>query len=245
MTITSETPVRDIAIVIPMAIPLLERFGVDYCCGGQRTLAEACSRRNIALLQVLDALKNLQREMGVYPAENYWLYAPLRELTEYIVTKHHAFTRDQLNLIDGLMAKVEQRHGAGHMELFQIGKIVAVLGSELRHHTECEEKNLFPYIAALGTDEKRALPAPAKGSLQMPVTRMMTDHEQAGEELRTLRKLTDDYTPPPEACPTWRALFRAIEDLEADLHTHIHLENNILFPRALKHAQMEHPVPGM
>ena len=236
MTITSETPVRDIATAIPTAIPVLEQLGIDYCCGGQHTLAEACSTHNIAVARALDDLERLQREQGSNIAESHWLHAPLNELTQHIVQKHHAFTRSQLKLIDDLMAKVEQRHGAEHVEVFQIGKAIAVFGSELRHHAECEEANLFPFIDGLETGQKKDLPAPAKGSVKMPITRMMADHDQTGKQLQTLRGLTDNYTPPVYACPTWQALYRAIEELDADLHTHIHLENNILFPRALEQA---------
>lgn len=241
MVITAETPVRDIATGFPSAIPVLERLGVDYCCHGQHTLAEACAKREITLAPVLDELKQFQHsQQDAKPTEDQWLHAPLKDLTEHIVKKHHAFTRSQLNLIDDLMAKVEQRHGADHLEVFQVGKAVGILGSELRHHAECEETNLFPYIAALGTEkEQPVLPAMAKGSLQPPINRMMMDHDQTGNELQTLRTLTNDYIPPAAACPTWRALYRAMEELEADLHQHIHLENNILFPRALKQAQVE------
>ncbi|MBN9614962.1 MAG: iron-sulfur cluster repair di-iron protein [Acidobacteriales bacterium 59-55] len=238
MVITSETSVRDIAVGYPSAIPEFERIGIDYCCHGQHTLAEACTKRNIELAPVLEKLASYQQR-SVKPVETEWLHAPLKELSEYIVKKHHAYTREQLKLIDDLMAKVEQRHGAEHVEVFQLGKAVAVFGSELRHHTECEETNLFPYISALGTEQQPELPAPAKGSVKMPITRMMADHDQTGEELQTIRTLTNNYTPPADACPTWRALYRAIEELESDLHQHIHLENNILFPRALKQAEVE------
>ncbi len=236
MLIAPETPVRDIAVAIPSTIPALERLGIDYCCGGQHTLAEACANRNIALTPAIEELEQYQQQEGT-PAEMHWIHAPLKELTEYIVQKHHAYTRRQLALIDDLMAKVEKRHGADHLELFHLGKVVAVFAAELRHHTECEEANLFPYIAALGTGCLPELPAPAKGSLTMPVTRMMTDHDQTGDELRTLRALTKNYTPPTAACASWRGLYRAMEELEADLHRHIHLENNILFVRALEQAR--------
>lgn len=252
MVISAETPVRDIVTAIPTAIPVLERLGVDYCCHGQHTLAEACEKRDLKLAPVIEELDRQQRQQA-RPKENYWLQAPLRELAQHIVQVHHAYTREHLKLIDDLMAKVEQRHGAEHPEVFQIGKTVAVFGSELKHHAECEETNLFPYIAALGTSHdpdgaeaarlascaRPELPAPAKGNLNMPITRMMTDHDQTAEELGTLRKLTNDYVPPAEACPTWRALYRCLEELEADLHQHIHLENNILFPRALAEAAKE------
>lgn len=236
MVITAETPVRDIAVAMPTAIPMLERIGIDYCCHGQHTLTDACAKKDIAVAPVLEELEKLQPQ-SADPADYQWVNAPLKDLAEHIVKKHHAYTREQLKLIDTLMAKVEQRHGAEHPEVFQVGKALAVFGSELKHHAECEETNLFPYIAAIGTDQLPELPAPARGSLKMPITHMMADHDQTGEELQTLRKLTNNYTPPPEACPTWRGLYSAIEALEADLHQHIHLENNILFPRALKQVE--------
>lgn len=239
MVITSETPVRDIAVAVPAAIPAFERLGLDYCCHGQHTLAEACTKGNISLSGVLDELNNLQGKTSESAPESKWLHASFKDLTEHIVKKHHAFTREHLDLIGGLMAKVENRHGAEHPEVFQVGKMVAVMDSELRHHSECEEANLFPYIAAMETKARPDLPAPAKGSVKMPISRMMGDHDQTGEELAKLRKITNNYVPPASACPTWHALYRAMEELDADLHTHIHLENNILFPRALKQAEEE------
>ncbi len=238
MAITAETPVRDITVEFPITIPVFERLAIDYCCGGQHTLAEACAKRNLQLAPVLEELEH-QQEQNTSPPENHWRKAPLKELSEYIVQKHHAYTRDQLKLIDGLMAKVEQRHGVEHPEVFQVSKALAVLNSELTHHFGCEETTLFPYLAALGAERKPELPAMAKNSMERPITRMMMDHDQAGDELRTLRKLTSNYTTPPAACATWRALYRALEDLELDLHQHIHLENNILFPRALEQAHIE------
>ena len=238
MVVTSETCVRDIVTQCPTAIPVLERLGIDYCCNGQHSLGEACTKRNLELEPVLKELGGCWQHSAV-PVESEWMQAPLKKLADYIVQKHHVFTRQQLDLIDNLMGKVEQSHGATHPEVFKLGKTLAILGSEMRHHTECEETNLFPYIAAMGTDNRPDLPAPAKGSLQMPITHMMTDHAQTGEELEEVRALTNNYTPPSDACTTWRALYRAIEDLEADLHQHIHLENNILFPRALKQQELE------
>ena len=233
MVITSETPVRDIAVEYPTTIPVLEGFGIDYCCGGKHTLAEACTRKDLHLAPVLEALESKQRDTSV--PESQWQQASLQELADYIVQKHHVFTREQLKLIGGLSSKVENRHGAGHPEVFEIGKVFAVINSELTHHFFCEETILFPYISKLDTAQQAALP-PVFGSVEQPITRMMADHDQAGDELRELRSLTSNYTPPSTACPTWRALYRALEDLEIDLHQHIHLENNILFPRALAQA---------
>lgn len=234
MVITSDTPIRDIAVTYPTTIPVLERLGIDFCCGGRHTLAEACISHGIALLELIEELECQQGHEQ--PAEEQWLEVPLKDLTEYIVRQHHAFTREQLHLIADLLAKVEARHGADHPEILQTSKVLAVLGAELKHHFHCEENILFPYMAKLGTSEQAAHP-PIFGSVRQPVTRMMMDHDQAGEELGELRKLTSDFTPPTAACPTWRALYRALEDLEHDLHRHIHLENNILFPRALALAK--------
>jgi regulator of cell morphogenesis and NO signaling len=234
MVITSETPVRDIAVEYPTAIPVLERLGIGYCCGGRHTLAEACTRSDVNLASLLEELELQQQNTS--PTEAQWQQAPLQEITAYIVQKHHAFTRDQIKLIGDLLVKVENRHGADHPEVFQISKVFAVTSSELTHHFFCEETILFPYIGKMEAGQQPGLP-PVFGSVEQPITRMMMDHDQAGEELRVLRGLTNNYTPPTAACTTWRALYRALEDLEEDLHQHIDLENNILFPRALAQAK--------
>lgn len=239
MMITAETPVRDIAVEYPTAIPVLERYGIDYCCGGKHTLAEACAQKDLPLAIVLEAVQRQQQDTSL--PETDWQQAPLQEIAEYIVRRHHAFTRDQLQLIGGLMAKVESRHGAQNDIVAAISKIFAGLRAELTHHFVCEETILFPYIGSLDAVQPSALP-PVFGSVEQPITRMMTEHAQAGEELRELRALTNNYTLSPTACPTWSALYRAMEDLELDLHQHIHLENNILFPRALARVGKRVPV---
>jgi len=234
MAITAETPVRDIAIELPTAIPALEHFGIDYCCGGKRTLAEACSKGDLNLEPVLEELERLGQQSSS-PTETQWQQAPLRELTDHIVRKHHAFTRDQLGLLRDLAAKVERRHGDKHPEVFQVSEALAAITAELEHHFFCEENILFPYIAQLGTGEQPALP-PVFDNVQKPVTRMMLDHDHSGDELRLLREITHNYLLPEDACTTYRALYRALEDLERDMHRHIHLENNILFPRAIEQS---------
>lgn len=231
MVITAEVPLHDIAAQFPDAVPVLERFGINYCCGGKNTLAEACTSRKLNLASVLEALERHQHELGA--PDSQWEQALLTEMVEYIVKKHHAFTREQIKLIDDLLTKVERRHGTDHPEIFQVSKTFAVLSSELTHHFDCEENVLFPYIAQLGIGQQGDLP-PVFGSVQQPVNRMMMEHDQTGNELRVLRELTNNYVPKIVVCSTWRALYRALEDLDRDLHQHIHLENNILFPRVLE-----------
>ncbi len=234
MEITSETPVRDIAVGLPTAIPVLERFGIDYCCGGKHTLTEACAKRDLSVAPVLKELER-QQQRAPLPEAN-WQMAPLKQLTDHIVQKHHLFTREHLELTRHLAAKVERRHGSQHPEVFQLSTALASISAELTHHFFCEENILFPYVAQLGADEKPALP-PVFGSVEQPVTRMVMDHDHTGDELRLLREITNNYQPPPDACATYRSLYHALAELEQDLHQHIHLENNILFPRALAAAK--------
>jgi regulator of cell morphogenesis and NO signaling len=230
MVITSETEVRQIAVEAPASIPLLEHFGLDYCCGGQHTLAQACASKNVQLAPVLEALQDAPSNPN---AATDWQTAPLHLLAEHIVTRHHGFTRQQLTLLCALMEKVQSRHGDTHAEVPELGKALAALAAELTHHFVCEENILFPYIARLEQDGKAALP-PMFGSISQPIQKMMLDHDRAGDELSHMRTLTNNYQPPQDACTTYRALYRALEELEKDLHQHIHLENNILFPRALE-----------
>ena len=231
MHITAETSVRDIVVEVPTAIPVLELLGIDYCCGGKHTLAEACSKTNQNVATVVKELESQQENTS--ELEVPWQTTPLGDLISYILQKHHTFTREQLALIGELAAKVERRHGTAHPELRRLTEALATINAELAHHFFCEENVLFPYIEQLKGDQS-AMARAAFGTVHQPVTRMMTDHDQTGDELRTLREITNNYRPPDDACTTYRALYRALEDLERDLHRHIHLENNILFPRALK-----------
>jgi len=229
MAITAETPVRDIVIEVPTAIPVLEHFGIDYCCGGKHTLAEACIKRDQSVALVLEELEHLGQDLTEPKVQ--WQIAPLRELIDHIVQKHHSFTRDQLTLILELASKVEHRHGTAHPEVRKLNEVLANISAELTHHFFCEENVLFPYMAQL--DQRQTLAAhPIFDNMQQPVTQMMREHDKTGNELRALRETTNQYQPPDYACITYRALYRAMEDLERDLHRHIHLENNILFPRA-------------
>lgn len=230
MVITAETPVREIVVADPAAIPVLERFGIDYCCGGKHSLAVACTKRNHDVTVVIQQLEG--RRSGNSAGVD-WQTASLKDLIAHIVQDHHAFARQHLELIRELAFKVQRRHGASHPEIFKVVEELAGIRAELTHHFSCEENVLFPHIEQL---EKSGQPVahPVFANIQQPVTRMIMDHNQTGDELRVLREATNNYLPPADACTTFRALYRALEELERDLHQHIHLENNILFPRALQ-----------
>lgn len=229
MRFTPETPVRDIVTEHPAAIPVLERYGIDYCCGGNHTLSHACVKQNIS---VVDVVAEMERQ-NEHPQGPLWKEMSLGELCEYITKHHHAYTRQQMELIKGLLTKVQLRHGAKHPEIFPIGEIFAALEAEVAHHFHCEENVLFPYITHT-EKEPGSAHLPMFQSVEYPVRRMLSEHDQAGEKLSQIREKTNNYQPPADACTTFRALWKALADLEKDMHLHIHLENNILFPRALK-----------
>ncbi|QNI35836.1 iron-sulfur cluster repair di-iron protein [Edaphobacter albus] len=234
MVITLDTPVREIAVEVPSAIPVLKRFDIDYCCGGAHSLAEACSQHNVEAAPVLEELERHRQRQGSSGPQ--WKKFPLQDLIDHIVHHHHEFARDQLDLLQELATKVERRHGNSHPEIFNIGIALGAVRAELIHHFSCEEDVLFPYIKQLETEE-RSVSSPVFSNLEYPISRMMQDHDHTGEEFCQLRKTTNNYQPPTDACTTFRALYKTMEDLESDLHQHIHLENNILFPRALELAK--------
>lgn len=234
MSFTPQTPVRDIVTEYPATVPALERLGIDYCCGGAKTLTEACARRNIAVAEVIAQLE--RQSMSRH--QQAWPQTSLRKLCGHITSRHHVFTRQQLQLIDGLLDKVRRRHGANHPELVRVAMLLSAIEAEIEHHFHCEENVLFPYIAQL-EENPGAARLPMFQSIHHPVHRMLAEHDQTGEKLRSLREETNHYQPPSDACTTFRALWKALEDLEKDMHLHIHLENNILFPRALSLAEQQ------
>lgn len=238
MVITANTPVRDIVVEQPAAIAVLALFGIDYCCGGQHSLVEACTKRNQDVSVVIEELQRQSNTNGAADVD--WRAAPLNDLIVHIEQRHHAFARRHLSLIRDLAAKVERRHGATHPEIYKISEALAVISAELSHHFTCEENMLFPHIEQLEAAGRPVTQVPF-ANLQQPVTRMIMDHNQTGDELRTLREAANNYEPPADACTTFRALYRALEELERDLHQHIHLENNILFPRAIRlESEVQH-----
>lgn len=235
MNITPETQVREIATAYPSAIPVLERLGIDYCCGGGHTLAAACERRGVETAALLEELEHFTQQDT--EQEGKWRDVPAKELIRHIVEHHHGFARKQLELARELSEKVERRHGGTHPEVFEVGTALAALSTELTQHFYCEENILFPYVAEAESNPSVALP-PMFDSVERPISRMMLDHNHTGDELRRIREATNGYQPPADACTTFRALYRALEELEQDLHRHIHLENNVLFPRVLETASL-------
>lgn len=220
LEITQDTPVGEIAAAAPLATRVFARYGIDFCCGGGVPLSTACTRKSVSVDSVLDEIRS-----EVDPAESgarSWNDAPLDELIDHILLNYHRPLDEELPRIDAMAAKVLAVHGDKDPRLAGIREAFAALKAELEPHMMKEEQILFPMIRQGGG-------AMAHG----PIHVMQHEHEEAGALLARLRELTDEYQVPNGACNTWTALWHALADLERSLHEHIHLENNILFPRAL------------
>ena len=231
--------VREYAVEIPAATRIFEKLGIDYCCGGGKSLADACTAAGISVDEVLDSLRAESKSVATSAAED-WQALSQAELITHIVDKHHAFTREELVRLEALLAKVSGVHGQNHPELFQIQDQFGKLRGELEPHMLKEESVLFPYIVRMeeAAVAKQTLPPPPFGTVRNPVRVMMAEHDAAGYILVRMREASSDYTVPPDGCISYKTLYSALTVLEADLHQHIHLENNILFPRALELEDM-------
>lgn len=225
--------VREYALEIPAATRIFEKLGIDYCCGGGKSLADACAKAGIAVDEVLGSLKTDARSDEVFTV-NEWQTASQAELIAHIVEKHHVFTREELERLEALLAKVCGVHGQNHPELFHIQTQFGKLRADLEPHMLKEESVLFPFIVRMeeATAANQPLPAPPFGTVRNPVRVMMGEHDAAGYILGRMREASSDYDVPADGCISYKTLYSALAALEVDLHQHIHLENNILFPRA-------------
>ena len=225
--------VREFAIEFPSATRVFEKLKIDYCCGGDRPLKDACVQKGLEVEEVLQLLgQATPTEANPESTDSQRL--PLANLIKLIVEKHHAYTRKELDFLATLLDRVCTAHGEKHPELLEIRARFQSLQADLLPHMMKEENILFPFIARLETAVAGNGPAPFApfGEVRNPITVMMREHEAAGEILEAIRTLSSDFAVPEDACFSYRTLYKALEELELDLHQHIHLENNILFPRA-------------
>lgn len=235
MRAESQKTVRQLVLEKPGAARSFEKLGIDYCCGGSKSLAEACEDAHVQLDDAMAAL-DVPASSTTEPD---WQQASLSDLVRHIVEKHHSFTRSESERITALLAKTVSAHSANHPELLQLQALFGELAGELTTHMAKEERVLFPYIIQLedAATKKLPLPQPMFGTVQNPVRMMMLEHDASGQALRRIRETAHQYAPPPDACVTYQTLYRALEGFEKDLHEHIHLENNILFPRCVEIEQ--------
>jgi regulator of cell morphogenesis and NO signaling len=231
----SNKTIREIALESPLTTRVFEEFKIDFCCGGRVPFNEACEKAGVdpaAVQAKLDAVIE-NKNNGSTEAEK--LRKSPTEMIEYIISTHHVFTRSEIARLLPLSDKVASRHGENHPELLLIQEIFRDLAEGLLIHMQKEEAVLFPYIEQIDAAASGRLPVPLShfGSVQNPVRMMMFEHDRDGATLKKLRKLSSNYTAPADACPSFKGLYAGLEDFERDLHRHIHLENNVLFPQAV------------
>jgi regulator of cell morphogenesis and NO signaling len=238
----STKTVREYALEIPTATRIFEKLGIDYCCGGHKSLADACANAGVAVDEVLGSLETNARSDETI-ADKEWHTESQAELIAHIVEKHHSFTREELERLEALLAKVCGVHGQNHPELFHIQDQFGNLRADLEPHMLKEENVLFPYIIRMeeAAVANQPLPAPLFGTVRNPVRVMMAEHNAAGYILGRMREASSEYTVPADGCISYKTLYSALSSLELDLHQHIHLENNILFPRAVKQEDAARP----
>lgn len=217
---------------------IFKKYGIDFCCGGKKTVKEACKAKGIDVTKVekelQEADKNKTFNIGAKSFD--FTKGNLDFLADYIVNIHHSYVKSSLPEIIELSEKVYKVHGTQHEELLQINTLIKEINSELTSHLIKEETVLFPYIKSLVSKQQDdILPFSDNfGSVQSPIAMMEMEHEEVGNHLLTIRRLTNDYALPLDACSSYGILYKLLEDFEEDLHMHIHLENNILFPRSLE-----------
>jgi regulator of cell morphogenesis and NO signaling len=237
MTLDATRTVREFATEIPNATRIFEKLGIDYCCGGGKPLEAACLQAKIPVEEVLRSLEDAGAPSVTTAGETVdFQGARLADLIEHILAVHHGYVKQEVPRLQQLLAKVVAVHCAGHPELAAVQRTFAALSSELLSHMMKEEMVLFPYIKKLeeAASQRRRAPQAPFGSISNPVHMMELEHESAGKALEEVRVLSGAYTPPESACFSYRMLYSALKEFEADLHQHVHLENNILFPRAIE-----------
>ncbi|MFV0529952.1 MAG: iron-sulfur cluster repair di-iron protein [Flavobacteriales bacterium] len=234
MEISKEKTVAEFVRENIKTTDIFYRYGIDYCCGGGISIEEACKRKNIGVEELLKQLEIVNKEV-IQEDVDYKSWA-LDDLINHIVQKHHQYVRESIPVIIQYSDKVAKVHGKSHPEVIKINKLFHEVAKELTSHMQKEENILFPYIADLlkvqeGTKENQI---PPFGTVNNPIRMMIAEHEEAGSLLSEIARLSSNYTPHEEACNTFRALYSKLKEFEQDLHIHIHLENNILFIRAIE-----------
>lgn len=234
MTLNATKTVREITLEVPDAARVFEKLRIDYCCGGQRPIGEACVAAGVNLEEVERLINeaDARRDEGAQDIQK----GSLAELINYILDTHHVYTREESARVNALLDKVCSKHGENHPELHKVASAFRRLDADLQPHLFKEEQILFPYILGLeaAATNKRPAPFAPFGTVNNPVRMMMFEHDTAGDLLREIRAAASDFEAPEDACTSFRALYRALEEFEQDLHRHIHLENNVLFPRAVE-----------
>ncbi len=211
---------------------VFSKYGIDFCCKGQRTIAEACEKKQISSKVLEDEITTVMQSTSDGGIDfKSW---PLDLLIDYIEKTHHRYVEEKSSVLFMFLDKLCKVHGGRHPELFQINKLFVEGAGELAKHMKKEELILFPFIKKMLNAQKtnQEITVPHFGTVDNPIAMMQDEHTIEGERFAKIAELTNNYVPPADACETYRVTFAMLKEFEADLHKHIHLENNILFPGA-------------
>jgi regulator of cell morphogenesis and NO signaling len=211
---------------------VFKKFGIDFCCGGKKTLKEVCDKKGIDAEEVEKELSGFNEKENTYFDFDKW---DLDFLADYIVNTHHKYVKESLPFMTELATKVARVHGDHHPELLEVARIFNALAQDFGLHLMKEENILFPYIKemAIAKKEGKTMATSPFGNVNNPTQMMETEHEQAGEDMQAIRQLTNNFELPQGACNSYQILFKKLAEFENDLFNHVHLENNILFPKAI------------
>lgn len=216
---------------------IFSKYKIDFCCNGGRTIEEACEKKGLDATMILDEL-NTVLNTSINQSIDYKSW-PIDLLADYIEKKHHRYVEETIPVLRQFLDKLCRVHGERHQELFKINELYIASAGELAAHMKKEELILFPFIKKMvkAKLENNKLQSPSFGTVENPIAMMMEEHDNEGERFRQIAELSNNYNPPADACNTYKVTFAMLDEFEKDLHLHIHLENNILFPGALKLEQ--------
>ena len=217
---------------------VFSKYGIDFCCKGDRTVEEVCEKSSIDPEELLSKLNDIQSS-STSQSIDYKTW-PLDLLAEYIEKKHHRYVEEKIPVLRQFLDKLCKVHGQKHPELLEVTALFIGSSKELSAHMKKEELILFPFIKRMvkAQLEGTKIQSPQFGTIENPIATMKDEHVNEGERFEQIAKLTDNYTPPADGCNTYKVTFAMLEEFEKDLHLHIHLENNILFPEAIKLEQL-------
>ena len=229
--LTSENQVSEFVNRNPdHAMAIFNRLDIDFCCGGDKTLKLACEELKLDHEQILSQLNDSSKLSREENSED-WTQFRSSKLADHIVSVHHKYLYEALPRLTELMEKVVRAHGKNHPELFELEKNIRLLREDLEPHMLKEEDVLFPMIRKMEGDIEGGMSL--SRLVANPIRVMMSEHDNVGRLLQNIKTLTNNYSPPEDACGTYLFLFEKLKELESDTHLHVHKENNLLFPQAL------------
>lgn len=233
MELTASKTVAELVADNYRAADVFKKHGIDFCCGGGVTVVEICRRKNLDYDQIQDELLALDSQVSKSHDFKNW---ELDFLADYIVQTHHSYVKESIPLITQYAEKVAKVHGGHNPENIEIRDLFRAVAEELTMHMHKEEYILFPFIKKMAEAKREGMPMPRPpfGTVQNPIRMMEHEHENAGDILKKIAELSNGYQPPLHACNTYRVLYAKLQEFENDLHQHVHLENNILFPKAIQ-----------